>query len=132
MLRIEFFFGGFMKEFLLFIFTFIVTLIFYELFVVSKTKKKIANGVKVKDIVEIRYLVNRYNLDMKKIDYNQLLQLVALLSSFDISIVISIMLLINNFVLEIIFAFVGIIISILLSYHLIYLFYKKKGMIKND
>ena len=121
-----------MKEFLLFIFTFIVTLIFYELFVVSKTKKKIANGVKVKDIVEIRYLVNRYNLDMKKIDYNQLLQLVVLLSSFDISIVISIMLLINNFVLEIIFAFVGIIISILLSYHLIYLFYKKKGMIKND
>ena len=121
-----------MKEFLLFIFTFFITLIFYEIFVVSKTKKKIANGLKVKDIVEIRYLVNRYNLDMKKIDYNQLLQLVALLSSFDISIVISIMLLINNFILEIIFAFVGIIVSILLSYHIIYLFYKKRGMIKND
>ena len=92
-----------MKELLLFIFTFVITLIIYEIFVVSKTKKKIANGVKVKDIVEIRYLVNRYNLDMKKIDYNQLLQLVALVSSFDIAIVISIMLLISNFILEIIF-----------------------------
>ena len=34
--------------------------------------------------IEVKFLVSRYKLDMKKVNYNQLLQIIALVSSFDI------------------------------------------------
>ena len=84
-----------------------------------------------KELVEIKYLVKRYKLDLEKISYKQLLQIVALVSSFDISLVVSTIMLIENFILSIIVGFILTILLILLSYHFVYVFYKKKGMIKN-
>ena len=81
--------------------------------------------------MEIKYLVKRYKLDLEKISYKQLLQIVALVSSFDISLVVSTIMLIENFILSIIVGFILTILLILLSYHFVYVFYKKKGMIKN-
>ena len=117
-----------MEEFILFIISYHLIFLLYQLFIVSKAKRK----KNKKEPLEVLYLKKMYkDLDFKKIPYNQLLQLIALISSFDISLIVSIVVNINNFFLEILVGFVGIILLILVSYHLIYLFYKKKGMVKN-
>ena len=66
---------------------------------------------------------------MKKINYNQLLQLCAITSSFDISFIVYLIGIINNFILRVLGGFIFTLGIIMLSYHLVYLFYKKKGMI---
>ena len=91
-----------MEELVLFGLTYVFILLIYEIFIVSKTKKRKAKGKAVKEPMEVKYLMNVYKLDMDKVNYNQLLQIISLVSSLDISLVVS----------------------------LVYLFYKKKGMIK--
>ena len=120
-----------MKEFILFVLTFIFVLMIYEIFIVSKTKKRKAKGKdNGKEPMEVMYLIKRYNLNLNKINYNQLLQIISIVSSFDIAIVVSLIMLPDSFILSIILGFISCIGSILFSYHLVYLFYKKKGMIK--
>lgn len=116
-----------MKEFVIFLLSYLVVFLAYQLFVVKPAKK----NKKKKQPTEIKYLVSKYNLDMKKINYNQLLQIVALVSSFDIALVCSLIMIPSDFFIRLLVAFVSIIVLILVSYHLVYLFYKKKGMIKN-
>lgn len=120
-----------MEELILFIGSFIVVFILYQLFIVSKAKKNKGKDNK-KEPIEVLYLKKMYKkLDFDKIPYNQLLQLIAIISSLDISLIVSVIMNINNFILEIVIGFVLTIVVIVASYHLIYLFYKKKGMIKN-
>ncbi len=122
-----------MEDVLLFIFTFILILVIYELFVVRKYRKNDLGERKkeLKDPFEIVYLQRKYRLDMDKISYNQLLQMVAITSSFDIALIVSIVLMFKSFLLIVFGGFIITIITIVVSYHFIYLFYKKKGMIKN-
>ena len=121
-----------MEEIVLFLISYILIFLMYQLFIVSKAKRN--KGKKNdKEPLEVLYLKKMYKkLDFKKIPYNQLLQLIALVSSFDISLIVSIIVSIDNFLLGILVGFIGIILIILGSYHLIYLFYKKKGMIINE
>ena len=124
-----------MEEFVLFIICYIVVLIFYELYIVKRAKKSKDDNTKskkkAKEPVEILYLKSKYDLDMKKVDYNQLLQIVALVSSFDISVIVSVMSLIPNFFVKLIVGFVLIFLMVYISYYFVYLFYKKKGMVKH-
>ena len=127
------FLGGNMQELVLFLLTFVFVLILYEIFIVNRAKKsKKKVNKKDKDPIEVNYLVRKYHLDMKKVNYNQLLQIIALTSSFDIALVVSVILLLKNFFLQVFGGFIFTLVIILLSYHLVYLFYKKKGMIKNE
>ena len=121
-----------MQEFILFILTYILVFIIYEIFIVSPRKRKRKKKKEYKDPVEMQYLINKYHLNMKKISYNQLLQIIAITSSFDIALSVSLILLCKNFWLEILVGALSIIGTILISYHLVYLFYKKKGMIKSE
>ena len=73
-----------MGNILLFILSFIIVLFIYEIFIVKKAKK----NKKDKKPIEVRYLLNKYKVDLKKADYNQMLQIIALVSSLDISIII--------------------------------------------
>ena len=82
-------------------------------------------------MLEIKYLELKYNLDLDKVKYEQLLQICALVSSFDISLSVTFVSLVNGLMLELLVGFLSIIIFIFISYHFVYLFYKKKGMIKN-
>jgi membrane-associated HD superfamily phosphohydrolase len=118
-----------MQEIILFLLTYLFVLILYELFIVRRAKSKKKTK---KDPIEVTYLVRKYHLDMKKVNYNQLLQIIALTSSFDIALIVSIIVLLKNFILEILVGFIATLVIIMLSYHLVYLFYKKKGMIKNE
>lgn len=117
-----------MKEIALFILYYLITLFIYEVFVVRKAKK---NKVVDKMPVEVKFLVSRYGLDMEKVNYNQLLQIIALVSSFDIALVVSAITLIENFIISIVVAVILVVLTIFISYHFVGNFYKKKGMIKN-
>ena len=123
-----------MEELVLFILSFILVLIVYEIFIVTPAKtRKIKRWRKSKDklVLEVLYLVKRYRLDLEKVNYNQLLQIVAITSSLDISIICSLIMLFDNFIIRILVGGLSIVLVLLISYHIVYLFYKKKGMIKN-
>lgn len=116
-----------MQELILFLMTFVFVFIIYELFVVRKEKKQDTN----KKPVEIRYLEARYKLDMKKLNYKGLLNIVSLVSAFDIALIVTIIMIANSFVLELIFGCVLTLPIILVSYHIVGTIYQKKGMKKN-
>ena len=115
-----------MEEFILFLLTFFVLFILYQIVFITPAKKK-----EEKELLEIRYLKSRYPLDFKKIPRNQLLQLCGIVSSLDMAIAVTIVSFIKSFLWEIAVGFVTIVILIFVSYYLVYLFYKKKGMVKH-
>lgn len=121
-----------MEEFILFGLTYLFVFIIYQIFVIGPAKKRKKKNNKDKEIIEVKYLISRYKIDLDKISYNQLIQICALVSSFDISIAVGVMTLFNNFLLQMLLGFTTIFILIFISYHMVYLFYKKKGMIKNE
>ena len=118
-----------MEELLLLIFTYLFVFLFYEFFFIlpQKSNKK----KEKKELLEIRYLKMKYPLDFDKISKPQLLQICGLLSSFDISIVVTVVANIQNFWLKILIGLILVFVLIIISYHFVYLFYKKKGMVKN-
>jgi len=125
-----------MEEIVFFILSFLFVLVLYEFFIVRRAKKrKTKNGKKESKVVEpmeVSYLVHRYHLDLEKVNYDRLLQVIAFTSSFDISFVVSVILLLKSFILEILVGFFCTIAIILVSYHIVYLVYKRGGMIKNE
>ena len=55
-----------LDELILFIMTFLLIYIIYELFLVRKAKK----DKRRKKPVEVNYLIGKYNLDINKLNYN--------------------------------------------------------------
>ena len=118
-----------MQEIILFILTFLLLYLLYQIvFIVPMKRKKKKKNT---ELLEVRYLKSRYPLDFKKIPENQLLQLCAIVSCLDMAITVTIVAFIDNFLWEIVVGIVVMVLLIVVSYHLIYLFYKKKGMVKN-
>ena len=113
------------EEIVLFVLTYIFVFLIYQFFIV-RTAKKNRNDKSKNKPIEVRYIMKKYNLTMKDVNYNQMLQLVALISSFDIALVVSIMFLINNFILEILVGVVLIVVLVLVSYNIVGKFYRKK------
>lgn len=126
-----------MQELILFIMCYVVVLAFYELYFVRRAKNyrsgkmKKKKKDKYKEPGEILLLKSKFKVDVDKVNYDQLLQIVALVSSFDISLVVSIMAIIPIFALKLVVGLILIFLTLYISYYLVYLFYKKKGMIKN-
>ena len=110
-----------MTEIVVFLLTFLVVLLIYELILVRKCKK----DKKIKKPIEVQYLVNCYNLDLKKVNYKRLLNIISLVSSLDIAIVVTIIGLTNNFL----GCFLTVIL-ILASYYIVGKIYQKKGYCK--
>lgn len=134
---ITFFLEGIMQELVLFMMCYVVVLAFYELYFVRRAKNyksgkmKQKKKDKYKEPGEILLLKTKFKVKTDKVNYDQLLQIVALVSSFDISLVVSVMSLIPIFALKLVVGFILIFVTIYVSYYLVYLFYKKKGMVKN-
>ena len=79
--------------------------------------------------MEVKYLINKYDIDIKKLDYNKLLNIISLVSSLDITIVVFIAYFIRNYLLLIVVSLMLMIILLLVSYYIIGIIYRKK-MIK--
>ena len=126
-----------MEQVFYFIICYILTFLLYLIFVILTRfrylKKKKNNKVKKerKEPVEVRYLVTRYRLNLDKVDYKKLLMIISLVSSLDISIAVSVSLLVDAYFLQLAVAFLLLVPLIFISYHFIYKYYLKKGMIKN-
>lgn len=126
-----------MEQVFYFIICYILTFLLYLIFVILPRfrylKKKKNNKVKKerKEPVEVRYLVTRYRLNLGKVDYKKLLMIISLVSSLDISIAVSVSLLVDAYFLQLAVAFLLLVPLIFISYHFIYKYYLKKGMIKN-
>ena len=116
-----------MREVILFIMTFITVFIVYQLFIVSKRKK-----VKKKYPMEVNYLIYKYKIDIDKVNYKKLLRVISVISSLDISILVTIVLLFDSYLLQIIVALLLVIPIIMISYGFIGRYYVKKGMIKDE
>ena len=97
---------------------------------VKKSLEKKIKELK-KELAEIRFLVTKYKLDLDKVNYNKLLLVVSLVSSFDITLIVTIITLFDSYFLSFLLACVLVLPIILFSYWLVYKFYEKKGMIKN-
>lgn len=128
-----------MKEIILFIACFIVVFICYQVFFIlpmKKYRKNKKNGKKKKikekkELAEIRFLVTKYKLDLDKVNYNKLLFIVSLVSSFDITLIVTIITLFDSYLVSFLLAAILVLPIVMISYWLVYKFYEKKGMIKN-
>lgn len=116
-----------LEEVILFILTFLLIFIIYELFLVRKAKK----DKRRKKPVEVNYLMGKFNLDLDKINYKRLLNIISAVSAFDISFVVTIVSLFENFLLQLLVGFVLIMLLIIVSYDIVGRIYKKKGCCKN-
>lgn len=116
-----------LQELILFALCYILVLVIYEIFIVNRAKKKKAK----KYPMEVKYLIARYRLDMKKVDYPQLLQIVALVSSFDISLIVTLASILDTYLWQMIIVIILVFPVIFVSYHFVGKFYKKKGMTKD-
>ena len=120
-----------MEELLLLFMSFVLIFIFYQIFIIVPAKKKVNNKNNKKELLEVKYLENVHKVDIKKVKYEQLIQICALVSSLDISLAVTFVCMVDGLLLELLVGFLSIIVLIVVSYYLVYLFYKKKGMIKH-
>lgn len=127
-----------MQEVILFLICFLIILTIYEVFIVLPMKRYKAGksrrkrlGKEKSEPIEIRLLVYKYKLDLEKVNYNQLLQVVSLTSSFDMALLVSIVVLVDGYLWQLLLSIVLVTPVILISYGIVARFYKKKGMIKN-
>ena len=117
-----------MKNILMALLSFIIIRLYYGLFVIRKNKKYDPN----KAISEVRILVKKYNLNMAKISYYNLLKTISLINALDIALVIFWVSFIKKFNIQCLVAIVLIIPVILISYAIFGNYLKQKGLIKNE
>ena len=107
---------------------FLVIYIFYLIFGVLKRKKFNVDKIPV----ELRFLIKRYHLDMSKINYRSIMNMIGLASSFVISFTATfIFKYIENELLMILIGGLMIIPLIFITFNFIGLYYRKKGCVTN-
>ena len=118
-----------MQEFILFILTFIFIFIIYEILVVARAKKNDKKNKVNKQPMEVKLLMAKYKLDLKKINYYRLLHVCAFVSSVDMALIVTLAMLFDSYLLQLLVVLVLVVPVILISYHIVYLVYKKRGLI---
>ena len=111
-----------MKFVITFLITFVTVFLVYFLFMI-KRKKAI---LKLKNSLEVRYLVSKYKIDIEKMDLKSLAYRIALCNTFIISITFMIILFIKVFILKMIVGFIALFPLILIGYHILGTSLKKK------
>ena len=112
-----------------FIGTFIVVYIIYLLYYVIPKKKKYDKN---KVPLELTYLIRKYRLDMKKINYKKIMNQIGIVSAFDIAFTGTFMFIfVKNIYLSIILGTIMIIPLIIITFNIIGHIYKKKGLVIN-
>lgn len=117
-----------MERLIEFICIFIFCYLIYLFGIILHKKKNKFDEKKIK--VEEAYLISKYNLDMKKINYKKYLHLIAISNSLIFSITLQIVTLLDNMLWQLLFSIAILVPLIVLVYSLIGKYYKKKGYTK--
>ena len=108
--------------------TFLTVYLLYFFYQVVRVKK--FNPDKVP--VELLFLIKKYHLDMQKVKYQKIMNLIALISAFDIAFTaVFVMKYIKNIYLAIIIGAIIFIPLILITYNFLGVYCIKKGMTIN-
>ena len=109
--------------------TFLVIYIFYlSIYVFKKNKKYDPNKVPQ----ELAYLIRKYRLDMKKINYKKIMNVIGLVCAFDIAFTSTFMFaFVKNIYLAIFVGAIMLVPLIVITFSFIGKYYRKKGMIIN-
>lgn len=111
---------------------FILTFIFCYIVSYFLLVKKRDKYDKKKVPVEVQYMVNRYKLDMKNINYRKFLKSISLVGSLDMALAVIIIYNVNNIILQLLIGFIVLIPLILISFKLLANYYIKKGFGKDE
>jgi len=100
----------------------------------GRKPKKVKEVSDIDIPTEVEILINRYHVDLSKINYKKLLKIVGLTCSIDIGLVVSIIfnLPIDNTIISILIGGLLSIPVILISYSILGKILKKKGLVKNE
>ena len=112
---------NFMLSLIMFIISFVVVVL--VLLVLNKAKKYKASA-------EVSYLINKYNLDTKKISIKKLLNNTMFVDAFIISLIVAIVVNIKSLVVEMIVGFALIFVFIFICYGILGKYYISKGYSK--
>lgn len=121
-----------LESFMLFLLTFVLVFIVYQVLFLKeygrniKNRKNKSNILNKKKPVEVRLLEMYYKVDVSKLKYGRLLNLVAFVSSFDIALIVTIACVFDRGFIQIIVAFLIIAPIIYLSYLLLSIYLKHK------
>lgn len=109
--------------------TFLIIYLFYLfLYVLKKKKKYDPNKVPQ----ELAFLIRRYRLDMKKINYKKIMNQIGIVCAFDIAFTSTFMFaFIKNIYLAIFIGGVMFIPLIIITFGFIGKYYEKRGLIVN-
>ena len=103
--------------------TFVLIYLFYVFFVILRKKKL----EKFKQNTYVKFLVTKYNLDLKKINFKILAHAIALTNAFIISAALFVISFIDNWLYKIGIAFVILVPLQFIMYALLGKLFEKKG-----
>lgn len=113
------------KNIVLFIMTFLVLIIIYEFMVFRccKKDKKSKDGKKNNDLIELKLLKNFFKVPVEKFKKKIILQVIAFVSSIDISLIVTIACAITPIgILQILISFIIMFPIIFISYYMVSFF----------
>ena len=122
---------------IIFVIVFLLVFVIYNFAVINKEKKRLEKMKKKNQRVdeaaypaEVMYLVKRYQLDLKKVNYFSLLREISLVCSFDLSLIAYLATQVNGTIWQILIAAILCIPVIYISFMLYGKRLQKKGLTK--
>ena len=111
-----------MKELIIYLFIFIFTYLFYLIFVLCRKNvlKKLPNGK------EMTYLKFKYGIKIDDKNLKKIANKIFLANAFILATTVSVVSLFDNLFIEIVVGVITLLVLILILYHLIGSYYKKK------
>jgi len=109
-----------MEHIIYFSVTFLIVYMIYYFASIRKAKKN-----KKKLPVEVQYLILCYGIDLDKISYRNFLNTIAIVGSFDVALVATIVSLFKEVVWQLLFGFIFVVPVIIISFMLVGKYYQK-------
>lgn len=111
-----------MEYIICFLISFIIVYLFYFVTVIIQKKRY----DKFKKSNQVMYFVNKYKLNVNKIDIKKFIKIISLTNSFIISLSFAVIVKIENNLLGLLVGLIVLIPSMLICYHFIGTYFKKE------